>query len=203
MPYIAGTIGRQDSRLRNQEYSLGIGRKRSEEGVVSNMTMTDIDAALDMLQEAVDKEIALARREGAKAFELGDHSQVEKQMKRSKELEGFQKQVATLSKTYRSIRSSRSKRRKLQRGTSTPQEAYYEPILQVLKQMGGRGKSSEVIDRVGEIMRPKLKEADYGKLKEGSIRWQTRCRFARWYMVQQGQLRSDSPRGTWEIAVPS
>ena len=165
--------------------------------------MTDIDAALETLQEAVDKEIALAKREGAKAFELEDFGQIEKQRKRSEELREFQKQVAKLSKTYKSIQSSRGKRRKLQRGTSTPQETYYEPILQALKQMGGRGKSSEVIDRVGEIMRPKLKETDYGKLKDGGIRWQTRCRFARWHMIQQGQLRDDSPRGIWEIAVSS
>ena len=59
--------------------------------------MTDIDAALETLQEAVDKEIALAKREGAKAFELEDFGQIEKQRKRSEELREFQKQVAKLS----------------------------------------------------------------------------------------------------------
>ena len=50
-----------------------------------------------MLQEAVDKEIALVRSEGSKAFELGDHGQIEKQMKQSKDLEEFQKQRTALS----------------------------------------------------------------------------------------------------------
>lgn len=166
------------------------------------MTMTDIDTALEMLQEAVDKEIALVRSEGSKAFELGDHGQVEKQMKRSKDLEGFQRQVTALSKTYRSLRASRRKMRKLRRGLSTPQEEYYEPILQVLKQMGGRGKTSEVMDRVGEILRPKLQGEDYGKLKDGSVRWRNRCQWARWNLIKQGKLRGDSPNGIWEIAAP-
>ena len=83
------------------------------------MTMTDIDAARSkkLLIKKLLWQDARERRHLS--------SRPEKQMKRSKELERFQKQVATLSKTYRSIRASRSKRRKLQRGTSTPQEEYY------------------------------------------------------------------------------
>ena len=62
--------------------------------------MTDIDTALEMLQEAVDKEIASARSQGAKAFECGNYRQAKKQIKRSEELEEFQKQVAKLYRTY-------------------------------------------------------------------------------------------------------
>jgi len=38
---------------------------------------------------------------------------------------------------------------RLQRGMRTREAAYYEPILQVLSDMGGSGKVAEVLDRVG------------------------------------------------------
>ena len=163
--------------------------------------MTDIDTALEMLQEAVDKEIASARSQGAKAFELGNYGQAKKQIKRSEELEEFQKQVAKLYRTYKGGRPSRGEGHRLKKGEGTHQKAYYEPILQALNEMNGRGEAAEVLNRVEEIMRPELKEVDYERVKDGSFRWQTKCRFARWNLVhEQGKLRSDSPRGIWELA---
>ena len=73
--------------------------------------------------------------------------------------------------------------------------------MQALNEMNGRGEAAEVLNRVEKIMRSELKEVDYERVKDGSFRWQTKCRFARWNLVhEQGKLRSDSPRGIWELA---
>ena len=166
--------------------------------------MTDIDTALGLLQEAVGNEIESANREGAEALRLGKYDQAERQMKKSKELEAFKKQVGALHKAYKNIRSSRKKSPRAQRGSLTPIEAYYGPILQALKEMKGRGNTKQVIDRVGKIMRPKLKDADYGKYSNSDREtiWRNRCRWARTDLVRQGKLKSDSPRGTWELTEP-
>ena len=164
--------------------------------------MTDIDTALGLLQEAVGNEIESANREGAEALRLGKYDQAERQMKKSKELAAFKKQVGALHKAYKNIRSSRKKSPRAQRGSLTPIKAYYGPILQALKEMNGWGETKQVIDRVGEIIRPKLKDADYGKNRRREAIWRNRCRWARLDLVRQGKLKSDSPRGTWKLMEP-
>ena len=129
--------------------------------------MTEISEALGLLQEAVNEEIALANSQGAKAFELGQHDQVERQMKTSKELTAFRKKVDVLEKEYKKIGVSR-KGHRAKRGSSTHQEDYYEPILTALREAGGRGRANEITDRVGEIMGAKLEnETDQGRLSNG------------------------------------
>jgi restriction system protein len=45
-----------------------------------------------------------------------------------------------------------------------------------------------------------LKSVDYEKLPSGvKIRWQNTAQWERYKMVQDGLLRSDSPKGIWEI----
>lgn len=164
--------------------------------------MTEISEALGLLQEAIDGEIASANSQGAKAFELGKHDQVERQVRTSKELAAFKKKVDALEGEYRKIGASRKKSPRAPKGTRTPQKEYYEPIMTALKEMGGRGQSREIVDRVGEIMGAQLEnEVDQGKLKYGDIRWRNACSWAFWKLRKEGKLKKDSPRGIWELAA--
>ena len=90
---------------------------------------------------------------------------------------------------------------KLRKGLRTPTEAYYEPILQALDEMGGSGQTAEVLDRVGEIMKGVLKDVDYQPLASSpdNLRWRNAAQWARNSMVQEGLLKADSPRGVWDI----
>jgi restriction system protein len=71
--------------------------------------------------------------------------------------------------------------------------------LQVLEKMGGSGKIGDVLDRVGQIMRPVLKDVDRDPLASdpSNPRWRNAAQWARNSMVQEGLLRADSPRGVW------
>jgi hypothetical protein len=92
---------------------------------------------------------------------------------------------------------------KLRKGLRTPESSYVLPILQALDQMGGSGKVSDVIDKVGEIMRPILKNIDYDPLASNpdNPRWRNTAQWARNSMVnEEGYLKKDSPRGIWEIS---
>ena len=82
----------------------------------------------------------------------------------------------------------------------TPVDKYWPPILESLVELGGRGSRQDVIQRVGKKLAPILTTGDKAMLPSGNaVCWQNRVVWQRLNMVTQGLLRSDSPRGIWEI----
>jgi len=88
---------------------------------------------------------------------------------------------------------------RLARGTRTPQERFRQPILQALYEKGGAAKTAEVLDRVGEILRLELNDADRAKMKHGEVRWRNSAQWERNDMVEDGLLKKSSPQGIWEL----
>lgn len=163
--------------------------------------MSDIDDAFLLLQEAVDKEIASTNEEGAELLRRGQLSQAKKQVDKSEKLESFRKQVDILRRSYVKIGVLPRGGAGRQRVGGTPQEEFHEPILKVLRQMGGKGRAREVVIRVGKLMGSRLdNEIDQEPLSGGDPRWINRCWWGRNDLRQAGKLRSDSPRGTWELS---
>jgi restriction system protein len=82
----------------------------------------------------------------------------------------------------------------------TPESAYREPILRALIELGGSAHENDVLDRVGTIMKDILKDVDYEYHRHGGrIRWRRNAAWQRRQMVIEVVLKSDSPRGVWEI----
>lgn len=80
------------------------------------------------------------------------------------------------------------------------QDAYRGPILAALRELGGSGSMAEVLDRVFEKVKGRLTEADRERLPSGTdVRWRNTAAWERFKMVEEGLLKSDSPRGTWEL----
>ena len=75
----------------------------------------------------------------------------------------------------------------------------YEPLLQVLEEMGGVAPSRNVVDAVGERLKDRLTPGDFKTFPSGPVRWRNRVQFARLRLVKRGALRWDAPRGTWMI----
>ncbi len=65
----------------------------------------------------------------------------------------------------------------------------------------GSAKVSDIIKRVGELMKDKLKSIDFEGLPKHpkEIRWHT-AKFTRKKMIDDGLLRSDSAFNVWEIS---
>jgi len=83
----------------------------------------------------------------------------------------------------------------------TPQSDYCQPILQALVEMGGSARTSDILTRVEQLMRGKLKEVDYEPHRsDGTVRWSKSAQWARNRMAREGLLKADSPRGVWEIS---
>jgi hypothetical protein len=104
----------------------------------------------------------------------------------------------------RSARPPASSTRKAKR-TRAPSHAllaeveYELPILKVLAEAGGRMPTSEAIGAVGGLVAEKLKELDREVVSNGKPRWESRVQFARLLMIKRQELKSNSPRGVWEI----
>lgn len=84
-------------------------------------------------------------------------------------------------------------------GSITKQREYNMPLLESLIELGGGGKVHEVMDMVFQKMENQLTEADLSKLESGGIRWKKYVQWARYHLKINGHIKSDSPRGIWEI----
>jgi len=74
---------------------------------------------------------------------------------------------------------------------------FFKPILQILKQSGGSGTTSEVIDRAIELLQIPESEQEVA-LKNGQSRVRNQVQWARLYLVRAGYLDS-SRRGIWSL----
>ena len=67
--------------------------------------------------------------------------------------------------------------------------------------MGGSGRTREVLDKVYEKMKNIFTPADLEMLPSGNaIRWRNYAMWERQKLKEEGYLKSDSPRGIWEIS---
>ncbi|MFH1788708.1 MAG: winged helix-turn-helix domain-containing protein [Candidatus Altiarchaeota archaeon] len=88
------------------------------------------------------------------------------------------------------------------RGLVTPQKEYRMHIIGALREMGGKGKTKDVLRIVEKRMRGILKKIDYDKLPSGmDTRWSNAAMWERQEMVDEGLLKPsrESGRGIWEI----
>ena len=90
---------------------------------------------------------------------------------------------------------------RIRKGLRTPEPAFFRPILQVLCDLGGSAKRSDVFNVLEHSMRDVLKPIDYQILSSEAeqVRWQNSAQWARNLMVKEGLLQPDSPVGIWEI----
>lgn len=59
---------------------------------------------------------------------------------------------------------------------------------------------SEVLTRVFAKLRDRLKPKDLEKLSSGTtVRWKNKAQWERQRLKSEGYLKTDSPRGIWEI----
>ena len=89
---------------------------------------------------------------------------------------------------------------RVKKGEKTRNEAFYDPIIKVLRDAGGRLATAEAVDRVGELMPERLSHIDRQPLRTGEIRWRNTVRFARHDLVTLGKLNDNSGFGFWELA---
>lgn len=80
------------------------------------------------------------------------------------------------------------------------QKAFRQPLLEVLRDMGGRAHVHDLRPVMEERMKPRLLPGDLALLSSGEPRWWNATQFVRHALREEGYLRSDSPRGVWELS---
>ena len=108
--------------------------------------------------------------------------------------------AARATKASDGTRKRGPKRKRARSADLLSEEAYELPILRVLDEGGGRLPTSEAVAAVGEIVADQLKPMDHDVQDNGRERWEMRVQFTRLRLVERKLLKTDSPRGIWEIS---
>ncbi|HET7101180.1 MAG TPA: winged helix-turn-helix domain-containing protein [Terriglobia bacterium] len=174
---------------------------------------TTVQAGFEILLEEMETEIEFINQPGAKAFAARNYDAARAVLERADQATALREKLAALRLEWEKFgpaaatNGASAKKNgshdlsRLQRGIRTRETAYFQPILQVLNQMGGAGDMTEVLERLPKLMKGTLRELDFEPLTANSEvpRWWNTAQWAQSAMVQAGLLRADSPRGIWEM----
>lgn len=176
------------------------------------MEKNEVGIAFEILLEEIEEVANNLNEQGAEAFKSGNYELARRAIEEATRLSEFREKVKALQnewKTFSVRKFSKSKKRKktvgekLQRGLRTPEDEFRKPILEALKELGGKGRMSEVLDIVEKKMKDRLTKYDYEPLPSNpkSIRWKNTAQWCRNTLVREGILKNDSPHGIWELNI--
>ena len=178
-----------------------------------NNEPTTVQAAFELLLEEMETEIEFINQSGAKAFAARNYEAARAVLEHADQATALREKLAGLRTEWEkfspaaSANGASAKKNgshdlsRLQRGIRTRETAYFQPILQVLNQMGGVGDMADVLERLPKLMKGTLRDIDFEPLAANSEvpRWWNTAQWAQSAMVQAGLLKADSPRGVWEM----
>jgi hypothetical protein len=84
----------------------------------------------------------------------------------------------------------------------TPRHKFREPILRALADSGGSAQEGAVLKGVEKLMADQLTKADKAPVREGrdkDIHWKLAAREERRVMAKKGLVKTECPRGIWEL----
>lgn len=123
----------------------------------------------------------------------------------SAELDRSRPAAPSRKRTAKASRKKKARKRadygKVDPSEKTSQRDYLIPILEILDDLGGKAKASEVLEVVAERMRPRFKPADLEPLASNpkEPRWRNTAQWARQQLVNKGLLAPSQERGVWEL----
>ena len=178
-----------------------------------SISASSVSAAFELLVEEIEADIAEITQHGLRASERGDQKCAASCLERLGKITALREKLAVLRSDWAAVdewfdevdTESKSNRRdlgRLRRGERTPERRYYVPILRALEKLGGSASSGNVLESVLELMQHDLKKADFQPLASDPAlpRWRNSASWARHSMCREGLLKTESPRGIWEIS---
>jgi len=174
----------------------------------------DVQGAFEMLLEEIEGQISVVNREASQGIEKREYHKAQTHITVTQKLTSIHEKVNELKDEWDEIIARAYGQQKiketeqgkhnlgrLRRGLRTPEKAFYAPILKVVDELGGSATMRDVLSRVGQLMKTKLKDVDYQHLSSDpeAIRWRNTAQWARNSLVKKGFLKANSPHGVWEI----
>lgn len=176
------------------------------------MDKNEVITAFEILLEKIELVANQLNELGAEALRAGDYDRARQAIEKATQLADFREKVKALQREWASLAAGglkvrqpklrRTAKGRLRRGLRTPEEAFRRPILEALVELGGSAPMNEVLERVGAKMSSVLNQYDREPLPSDprSIRWKNTAQWCRNTLVREGLMKSDSPRGIWEIS---
>jgi hypothetical protein len=87
-----------------------------------------------------------------------------------------------------------------QKNELTPQKAFRPILMKTLLALGGQARVPQIRDSMQGPVKSILKPGDTELVSSGDIRWWNAVCWERADLIREGLLRSDSPRGIWELS---
>ncbi|MFN3946547.1 MAG: winged helix-turn-helix domain-containing protein [Aquificaceae bacterium] len=176
------------------------------------MNKENVSEAFKLLLEEIQKVIQALRQKAKSALGATDYPQARVYIEKAEGVEEFKEKVIALQREWENsyaprlseeenteIRMEETQQTRCRARYTQPEE-FTIPILESLVEMGGRGRTEEVLRRVEEKMRGRLTEADYERYRNSrQIRWINYARWCKQRLVDIGLISNNSPRGVWEI----
>ena len=175
------------------------------------MDRNEVHIAFEILLEEIEQVANSINDAGAEAFQKGAYDGARRTIEIATRLAEFRERVKALQNEWRNVFTGYAPERKmrrrerperLKRGLRTSEDAFRKLILEALVELEGRAEMSKVLDLVEKKMQGILNDYDYQSLPSDpkTIRWRNTAQWCRNTMVREGLLKSDSPRGIWEIS---
>ena len=116
------------------------------------------------------------------------------------ELDAIIKDINTRLGRSNVPQAAKKPRKKRSRSPKTNKDILRKNIVKALRTLGGRAKVADVIEEMGRQLEGKLLPGDMEWRESTSeYAWQNNAKWERYRMTKDGALRSDSPRGYWEL----
>ena len=178
------------------------------------MAKDRITGSIDELVREIDRLQKEIHNAGKKAFQAGDYVKTKALIEAATRIDAFKTKLKSVGEEWTKIYSPVSYHlkgiptthkkvggKRIPRGKKTPESAYRIPILEALVELGGKAKTSEVLDRVYEKMKGILNDFDHEPLPSvpSQPRWRHTAQIVRNKLVKEGLMKKGE-RGFWEIS---
>ncbi len=164
--------------------------------------LREIAKAVEKLEKmGVPVPDALRAEKTRLAADLGTQSQSEQTLQHlADEFTGIVKDLNARLGLGDSVTKSKKPAKKRSRTPKTDKNVLRKNIIRALRTLGGRARVADVIEEMGRQLEGKLMPGDLEwRESANEYAWQNNAKWERYRMTQDGTLRSDSPRGYWEL----
>jgi len=164
--------------------------------------LREIAKAVEKLEKmGVPVPDALRAEKTRLAADLGTQSQSEQTLQHlADEFTGIVKDLNARLGLGDTVTKPKKPATKRSRTPKTDKNVLRRNIIKALGTLGGRARVADVIEQMGRQLKGKLLPGDLEwRESTNEYAWQNNAKWERYRMTQDGTLRSDSPRGYWEL----
>ena len=164
--------------------------------------LREIAKAIEKLEKTgVPVPDALRAEKTRLAVELGSQAHAEQALQHlAEELDLIIKELKLRRGRGGDSPNAKKPRTKRSSSPKTDKKVLRKNIIEALRSLGGRAKVADVIEEMNRQLEGKLLPGDLEWRKStNEYAWQNNAKWERYSMTQDGTLRSDSPRGYWEL----